>query len=128
MIQVKYETGCTALFVGFPGMGRGGVNAEQALETLKHGNSGGRPPRNPRGTKTLLYSLAGMVVGCITGGIIGYSMSGAGTAVTGAILGFVVGGIAGSFIGEYLKKRRDRKLALLAKEPNRNDNRGPILR
>ena len=101
--------------------------AEQSVESLKHGGSGGRPPRNSRGTYVLLCTLAGVVIGCAVGVVIGLNTMDAGGAVMGSIFGFVIGGIIGSFVGEYLKKRKYRKLDRLAEKFNTDDKQGPLL-
>lgn len=104
-----------------------GSVAEQQAESMKHGNSGGRPPRNSRDTQVLLCTFAGIVVGCTAGVIIGINTLDTGGAIPGSIGGFVVGGIIGSFVGEYLKKRKYRKLDRLAKKLDINDNQGPFV-
>lgn len=101
--------------------------AEQSVESLKHGGSGGRPPRNSRGTQVLLCTFAGVVIGCTAGAVIGMNTMDAGGAVMGSIFGFVVGGIIGSFAGEYLKKRRYRKLDRLAEKFDTDNKQGPLL-
>jgi outer membrane lipoprotein SlyB len=101
--------------------------AEQSVESLKHGGSGGRPPRNSRGTHVLLCTFAGVVVGCTVGAVIGINTMDAGGAVMGSIFGFVIGGIIGSFVGEYLKKRKYRKLDRLAEKFDTDNKQGPLL-
>jgi len=101
--------------------------AEQSVESLKHGSTGGRPPRNSRGTQVLLCTFAGVVIGCTVGVVIGINTMDAGGAVIGSIFGFVIGGIIGSFVGEYLKKRKYRKLDRLAKKYEIDDNQGPLI-
>ena len=101
--------------------------AEQSVESLKHRGSGGRPPRNSRGTYVLLCTFAGVVVGCTVGVIIGLNTMDAGGAVMGSIFGFVIGGIIGSFVGEYLKKRKYRKLERLAEKYKSDNSQGPLL-
>ncbi len=101
--------------------------AEQSVESLKHGGSGRRPPRNSRGTQVLLCTFAGIVVGCTVGIVIGINTMDAGGAVMGSIFGFVMGGIIGSFVGEYLKRRKYRKLDRLAEKFDTDNNQGPLL-
>jgi outer membrane lipoprotein SlyB len=101
--------------------------AEQSVESLKHGSPGGRPPRNSRGTNVLLWTFAGVVIGCTVGAVIGINIMNAGGAVMGSIFGFVIGGIIGSFVGDYLKKRRYRKLDRLAEKTDIDNDQGPLL-
>ena len=101
--------------------------AEQGVESLRHGGSGGRPPRNSRGTQVLLCTLAGVVIGCAVGVVIGMNLMDAGGAVMGSIFGFIIGGIIGSFAGEYLKKRKYRKLDRLAKKLDTDSTQGPLI-
>jgi membrane protein DedA with SNARE-associated domain len=106
---------------------KAGSEGEQQIESMKHGGSGGRPPRNSRGTQVLLCTFAGVVVGCTAGVVIGLNMMDAGGAVMGSIFGFVIGGIIGSFVGEYLKKRKYRKLDRLAEKSEIGNKQGPLL-
>ncbi|MBN2238275.1 MAG: hypothetical protein JW712_00755 [Dehalococcoidales bacterium] len=106
---------------------RSSAEAEQSLEVMKHGNSGGRPPRNSRDTQVLLCTFAGIVIGVVVGVIIGINTMDTGGAVPGTIGGFVIGGITGSLVGDYLKKRKYRKLERLAEKLNSDDQQGPIL-
>lgn len=99
--------------------------AEQHVESLKHGNSGGRPPRNSRGTLVLLCSLTGIVIGGITGAVIGMNIADTG-GVPGSIAGVIIGGLLGSFVGEYLKRRKYRKLDRLAEKLNSDNTQGPL--
>ena len=99
---------------------------EQHIESMKHGNTGGRPPRNSRGTQVLLCTLAGVVVGCTVRVVIGINTMDAGGAVMGSIFGFVIGGIIGSFVGEYLKRRKYRRLERLAKMNETDNKQGPL--
>ena len=101
--------------------------AEQSVESLKHGNSGGRPPRNSRDTQVLLCTFAGVVIGCTVGVVIGINTMDAGGAVMGSIFGFVIGGIIGSFVGEYLKKRKYRRLDRLTEKLGADDTQGPLI-
>ncbi|HEY94340.1 MAG TPA: hypothetical protein G4O15_05330 [Dehalococcoidia bacterium] len=101
--------------------------AEQSVESLKHGGSGGRPPRNSRGTQVLLWTFAGVVIGCTVGVVIGINTMDAGGAVMGSIFGFIIGGIIGSFVGEYLKRRKYRKLDRLAEKFGSDNTHGPLL-
>jgi outer membrane lipoprotein SlyB len=78
--------------------------AEQSVESLKRGGSGGRPPQKSRDTQVLLCTFAGVVIGCTADAVIGMNTMDAGGAVMGSIFGFVVGGIIGSFVGEHMKK------------------------
>lgn len=89
-------------------------DGEQHIESMKHGGSGGRPPRNSRDTQVLLCSLAGIVIGGIGGIIIGINVTGTGAVVPGFFGGFIIGGLIGSFVGEYLKRRKYRKPDRLA--------------
>ena len=100
---------------------------EQQIESLKHGGSGGRPPRNSRDTQVLLCTFAGVVIGCTAGVVIGINMMDAGGAVMGSIFGFIIGGIIGSFVGECLKRRKYRKLDRLAKKLDTDNTQGPLL-
>ncbi|MBN2076731.1 MAG: hypothetical protein JW762_14375 [Dehalococcoidales bacterium] len=100
---------------------------EQHIESMKHGGSGGRPPRNSRGTQVLLCTFAGVVVGCTVGVVIGLNTMDAGGAVMGSIFGFIIGGVIGSFVGEYLKRRKYRKLDRLAEKFDTDNKQGPLL-
>ena len=107
---------------------RASADAEQNLESMRQGNSGGgRPPRNSRDTQVLLCTFAGIVVGCIIGVVIGINIMDTGGAVPGSIGGFLIGGIIGSFVGEYLKRRKYKKLDRLAEKPDIDNQQGPII-
>lgn len=81
-----------------------GTNPEQQLEAMKHGNSGGRPPRNPRDTRVLLCGPGGIVLGCTAGVIIG------------------------TLAGEYFKKCKYRKLANPAKDSEADKEKGAFVK
>lgn len=100
---------------------------EQHVESMKHGDSEGRPPRNSRGTQVLLCTFAGVVIGCTVGMVIGLNTMDAGGAVMGSVFGFIIGGIVGSFVGEYMKKRKYRKLDRLAKRLDIDKKQGPLI-
>ncbi|UCC17562.1 MAG: hypothetical protein JSU58_03160 [Dehalococcoidales bacterium] len=101
--------------------------AEQSVESLKHGNSGGRPPRNSRDTQVLLCSITGIVIGGIGGVIIGINMTDTGGLVPGFFGGIIIGGLIGSFVGEYLKRQKYRKLEHLTKKFETDNKQGPLL-
>ena len=103
------------------------AEAEQHVESLKHGNSGGRPPRNSRDTQVLLCSIAGIVIGGIGGIIIGINVTSTGGIVPGFFGGIIIGGLIGSFVGEYLKRRKYRKLDRLAAKFGSDNTQGPLL-
>ena len=129
MIQIqtvdRYIPGVVYSYFG-EHISKAASEGEQHIESMKHGNSGGRPPRNPRGTQVLLCSLAGMVIGCIVGVIIGTNLTDTG-GVPGFFGGFVIGGLIGSFVGEYLKRRKYRKLDRLAIKEETDNKQGPFV-
>ena len=125
-IAERYIPGIVCTYFG-EHMIKAASEAEQSVESLKHGGSGGRPPRNSRGTQVLLCTFAGVVVGCTVGAVIGINTMDAGGAVMGSIFGFVIGGIIGSFVGEYLKRRKYRKLDRLAEKFDTDNKQGPLL-
>jgi outer membrane lipoprotein SlyB len=100
--------------------------AEQSVESLKHGGSGGRPPRNSSDTQVLICSIAGIVIGGIAGVFIGMNLAETG-GVPGFLGGIIIGGLIGSLVGEYMKKRKYRKLDRLAEKLDSDKTQRPLL-
>ena len=125
-IAERYIPGIVYTYFG-EHISKAASEGEQHIESMKHGDSGGGPPRNSRGTQVLLWTFAGVVIGCTVGAVIGINTMDAGGAVMGSIFGFIIGGIIGSFVGDYLKKRRYKKLDRLAEKFDTDNKQGPLL-
>ncbi len=104
-------------------------DAEMMLKNRNRGSSGQGPHRPPRETRVIIATLAGIVLCCIIGVIIGASIAGFGGIFVGLVGGMLVGGFVGSYVGELLKRRHLRKLDRKV-NPGKSDQdfQGPFIK